>query len=91
MWDHWLLLGDSGTIHWVPSHVEVVSNEHADQQGAKGVRISLQQVTVHKAVTDIWAERSLMMRWLMMRPTLTPPMKRPRLSLVANWHPGGQS
>ena len=39
----------------MPSHVRVVGKEQADQQAAKGARTSLQQVTVHKTITDIWA------------------------------------
>ena len=34
----------------------MVGNEWADQQAAKGAKLSLQQVAVHKTVTDIWAE-----------------------------------
>ena len=47
------------SIQWVPSHVGVMGNERADRQAAKGACISLQQVTVHKAVTDIWADLGL--------------------------------
>ena len=39
--------------------VGVAGNEHADQQAAKGACTSLQQVTVHKAVTDIRGEVGL--------------------------------
>ena len=51
--------GENVSIQWVPSHVVVVGHEQADQQAAKGAKISLQQVIVHKTVTGIWAELGL--------------------------------
>ena len=32
LWDSWLLLGDSVSVQWVPSHVGMEGNERADQR-----------------------------------------------------------
>ena len=47
LWDRQMLLGDSVSIQWVPS------------RAAKGASISLQPVSVHKAITDIRADLGL--------------------------------
>ena len=36
LWDRWQLLGDSGSVQWVPSQVGVEGKEEADSQAAKG-------------------------------------------------------
>ena len=54
-WAEWLLLGDSVSIQWVPSHVQAEGNEQADlhvRQGAKARSDSTQQHSLPQANSD---------------------------------------
>ena len=44
---------------WVPSHVGVTGNEHADAKASKGARKAYECVMKQKSVQDIWGELGL--------------------------------
>ena len=59
LWGQWQLLGDSVDILWVPSHVGVTGNEHADAKASKGAKKAYECVMNQKSVQDIWGELGL--------------------------------
>ena len=59
LWGQWQLLGDSVDVLWVPSHVGVTGNEHADAKASKGARKAYECVMKQKSVQDIWGELGL--------------------------------
>ena len=50
----WLLLGDSVSVQWVPFHVGVQGNEHADLTAGRGLKAAKHAVIAQKSITDIW-------------------------------------
>ena len=50
LWGQWQLLGDSVDILWVPSHVGVTGNEHADAKASKGAKKAYECVMNQKSV-----------------------------------------
>ena len=59
LWAGWLLLGDSVSVQWVPSHVGVEGNEQTDLWANKGAQIAQDKVVVYTSVTENWADLGL--------------------------------
>ena len=57
LWGRWVLLGDSGSVQWVPSHVGISENEKAD--ALHGSARALRAVAHDREVRDIWSDLGL--------------------------------
>ena len=59
LWGQWLLLGDILLVQWVPSHVGVPGNDHADPNAGRGAKVAKHAVIERKSVTGIWPDLGL--------------------------------
>ena len=73
LWGQWQLLGDSVGILWVPSHVGVTGNEHANAKASKGAKKAYECVMNQKSVQDIWGNWDCRRCQTLMTPTQTAP------------------